>query len=89
MTRPEAIEILQRLMEPEAWEPKITQEVFEALAMGCEALTDRRKIDLISRTAAVDVIRKLAPVEIMHDVQLIDKAEAMTELMFMSPAVLR
>lgn len=42
--------------------------------------------DLISRQAAIDILRQMPLVEVMHDVMLIDKAEAMTELMLLPPA---
>lgn len=42
--------------------------------------------DLISRHAAIDILRQMPLVEAMHDVMMIDKAEAMTELMLLPPA---
>jgi hypothetical protein len=42
--------------------------------------------DAISRQLAIDTLRQMPLVEVMHDVMLIDKAEAMTELMLLPPA---
>jgi len=38
MTPQEAISILERLQEPEEWEPQITFDAFDALEMAIEAL---------------------------------------------------
>jgi len=38
MTTKRAIDILERMQEPEAWEPQITADAFEALEMAIEAL---------------------------------------------------
>ena len=38
MTPQEAIPILKRLQEPEAWEPQISRDAFEALDLAIEAL---------------------------------------------------
>ena len=38
MTNEEAVRILRRIQEPEAWEPQITRAAFEALDMAIEAL---------------------------------------------------
>ena len=38
MTNKEAIPILKRLQEPEAWEPQISRDAYEALEMAIEAL---------------------------------------------------
>ena len=38
MTKAEAIAMLKRIQEPEAWEPQITQAAFEALDMAIKAL---------------------------------------------------
>ena len=38
MTPQKAIEILERLQEPEPWEPQITSETWEALQMGIDAV---------------------------------------------------
>lgn len=38
MTNEEAIPILKRLQEPEAWEPQISRDAYEALEMAIEAL---------------------------------------------------
>ena len=34
----QAIELLKRMQEPEAWEPQITADAFEALQMAISAL---------------------------------------------------
>ena len=38
MTKAEAIAMLKRIQEPEAWEPQINQVAFEALDMAIKAL---------------------------------------------------
>ena len=38
MTNKEAIPILKRLQEPEAWEPQISRDAFDALELAIEAL---------------------------------------------------
>jgi len=38
MTPQEAIPILKRLQEPEAWEPQISRDAYEALELAIEAL---------------------------------------------------
>ena len=38
MTKAEAIAMLKRIQEPEAWEPQINQAAFEALDMAIKAL---------------------------------------------------
>lgn len=38
MTNEEAVRILRRIQEPEAWEPQINGAAFEALDMAIEAL---------------------------------------------------
>ena len=38
MTKAEAIAMLKRMQEPEAWEPQINQAAFEALGMAFNAL---------------------------------------------------
>ncbi len=38
MTPQEAIPILERLQEPEPWEPQISRDAYEALEMAIEAL---------------------------------------------------
>ena len=43
MTIERAIKILERMQEPEAWEPAITPEAFEALQMAISALKDSEK----------------------------------------------
>lgn len=42
MTKEEAIDILLGFQEPEVWEKPITEEAFEALAMGIDALDKQR-----------------------------------------------
>ena len=57
MTKAEAIAMLKRIQEPEAWEPQITQAAFEALDMAIEALDcseSPNSSDTISRQAAID-----------------------------------
>ena len=38
-----AIELLERLSDPEPWEPKITSQAAEALAMAIKALKEEEK----------------------------------------------
>ena len=38
MTKVEAIAMLKRIQEPEAWEPQITQAAYDALDMAIRAL---------------------------------------------------
>ena len=54
MTKAEAIAMLKRIQEPEAWEPQINQAAFEALDMAIEALSQESSEDVISRQAAID-----------------------------------
>ena len=57
MTKAEAIAMLKRIQEPEAWEPQINQAAFEALDMAIEALDcseSPNSSDTISRQAAID-----------------------------------
>ena len=57
MTKAEAIAMLKRIQEPEAWEPQISQVAFEALDMAIEALDcseSPNSSDTISRQAAID-----------------------------------
>lgn len=44
MTKQEAIEILERLQEPEVWEPQITDKAYEALGMGIDSLQKNIKL---------------------------------------------
>ena len=44
MTNQEAIEILKRLQEPEAWEPKITDSTFVALEIAIDSLRENRSL---------------------------------------------
>lgn len=54
MTKAEAIAMLKRIQEPEAWEPQINQAAFEALDMAIKALSQESSEDVISRQAAID-----------------------------------
>lgn len=57
MTNEKAIDLLRRMQEPEAYEPQITEEAFEALEMAIRALgTDTNVGDMISRQAAIDAL---------------------------------
>ena len=56
MTKAEAIAMLKRIQEPEAWEPQINQVAFEALDMAIEALSQESSEDVISRQAAIEKI---------------------------------
>ena len=58
MTKAEAIAMLKRIQEPEAWEPQINQAAFEALDMAIEALSQESSEDVISRQAAIDAVKK-------------------------------
>ena len=53
MTKAEAIAMLKRIQEPEAWEPQINQAAFEALDMAIKALSQESSEDVISRQAAI------------------------------------
>lgn len=54
MTNDKAIDLLRRMQEPEAYEPQITEEAFEALELAIRALgTDTNVEDLISRKAVL------------------------------------
>ena len=55
MTKAEAIAMLKRIQEPEAWEPQINQAAFEALDMAIKALEQQPCEDTIGRQAAIDV----------------------------------
>lgn len=57
MTKAEAIAMLKRIQEPEAWEPQITQAAFEALDMSIKALEQEPCEDTISRQAAIDALK--------------------------------
>ena len=54
MTKAEAIAMLKRIQEPEAWEPQINQAAFEALDMAIKALEQQPCEDTIGRQAAID-----------------------------------
>lgn len=56
MTKAEAIAILKRIQEPEAWEPQINQVAFKALDMAIEALSQESSEDVISRQAAIEYL---------------------------------
>ena len=56
MTKAEAIAMLKRIQEPEAWEPQINQAAFEALDMAIKALEQEPCEDTISRQAAIEKI---------------------------------
>ena len=58
MTKAEAIAMLKRIQEPEAWEPQINQAAFEALDMAIEALSQESSEDVISRQAAIDALKR-------------------------------
>ena len=54
MTNEEAVRILRRIQEPEAWEPQINGAAFKALDMAIEALGQKQAAgskDLISRSS--------------------------------------
>ena len=54
MTKAEAIAMLKRIQEPEAWEPQINQAAFEALDMAIEALSQEKNIyRIFAPTAAL------------------------------------
>ena len=38
MTNKEAISILERMQDPEAWEPQVSEKMFTALQMGIDAI---------------------------------------------------
>ena len=61
MTNKEAIAILERLQEPEAWEPQISEDAYTALQMAIDALNDvpdRNVGDMISRQVALKEIEE-------------------------------
>lgn len=52
-----AIALLRRMQEPEAYEPQITEEAYEALELAIKALgtdTNVGTTDVISRRAAIE-----------------------------------
>ena len=59
MTKAEAIAMLKRIQEPEAWEPQISQAAFEALDTAIKALEQEPCEDTISRQAAIDAIDEI------------------------------
>ena len=58
MTKAEAIAMLTRIQEPEAYEPQINQAAFKALDMAIEALGQKPSEDIISRQAAIDALEE-------------------------------
>ena len=59
MTNEEAVKILRRIQDPEAWEPQITRAAFEALDMAIEALGRRQAAgsgELISKQDAITAL---------------------------------
>ena len=62
MTNKEAISILERMQEPEAWEPQISEKMFTALQMGIDALdkdANATVTDCISRQQALALEKEL------------------------------
>ena len=59
MTKAEAIAMLKRIQEPEAWEPQINQAAFEALDMAIESLSQESSEDTISRQAAIALAKDI------------------------------
>ena len=57
MTKTEAIAMLKRIQEPEAWESQITQAAYEALDMAIKALEKEPCEDVISRAEAEAIFR--------------------------------
>lgn len=51
--------MLKRIQELEAWEPQINQVAFEALDMAIEALSQESSEDVISRQAAIDLLKQM------------------------------
>lgn len=57
MTNEKAINLLRRIQEPEAYEPQITEEAFEALEMAIRALGTGTNVgELISKQATLDAL---------------------------------
>ena len=61
MKKAEAIAMLKRIQEPEAWEPQINQAAYEALDMAIKSLEQQPCEDTISRQAAIDAIMGQPP----------------------------
>ena len=72
MTNEKAVDLLRRMQEPEAYEPPITEEAFEALEMAIRALGTDTNVgtkdvpdinvgDMISRQAVLDIAFKYCP----------------------------
>ena len=70
MTNEKAIDLLRRMQEPEAYEPQITEEAFEALELAIRALGTDTNVgtkdvpdinvgDMISRQAAIDLLKQM------------------------------
>ena len=69
MTNEKAIDLLRRMQEPEAYEPQITEEAFEALELAIRVLGTDKNVgttdvpdinigELISRQAAINALRE-------------------------------
>ena len=74
MTKAEAIAMLKRIQEPEAWEPQINQAAFEALDMAIEALSQESSEDVISRQAAISHVDDVPYIKDHPNVGLLWKA---------------
>ena len=74
MTPKEAIERLERLQEPEPWEPHISQEAYEALEIAIEAIKEQIPQKPVMGYAFPE---KLRTVMLFHGDK--EKAEAKTE----------
>lgn len=57
MTNERAIKILERMQEPEVWEPAITPAAFEALQMACTALRDSEEPNNSEPTTQPEIVR--------------------------------
>ena len=73
MTKAEAIAMLKRIQEPEAWEPQINQAAFEALDMAIEALSQESSEDVISRQAAIDALSQYPFEKVVNCVSIIEE----------------
>ena len=74
MTKAEAIAMLKRIQEPEAWEPQINQAAFEALDMAIKALEQEPCEDTISRQAAIDYVDDVPYIKDHPNIALLWKA---------------
>ena len=89
MTNQEAIEILK--IERDHMTPTLFTERIEAMDMAISALQEKDlqstcnqlATDAISRTAAIDVVRKCRVIEVTPAYILIDKAEAVSKLVML------